>query len=89
MKRHHFMFLKTGRIPAKVNTTAQKNWVNETLKPAIKAAKEEQIHLLFMDAAHFVLQPLLCSLWCMIRVFIKAAAGRNRINVLGAVNALT
>ncbi len=42
-----------------------------------------------MDAAHFVLEPFLCRLWCIVRVFIKSAAGRNRINVLGAVNAIT
>ena len=28
-------------------------------------------------------------LWCFNRVFIKAAPGRNRINVLGALNAVT
>ena len=94
MKRHQFRFLKTGHIPAKVNTTEQTNWVNKTLKPAIEAAQREEVHLLFMDAAHpiaigFILQPFLCCLWCIARVFIKAAAGRNRINVLRAVNAIT
>lgn len=89
MKRHKYRFLKTGHIPAKVNTTEQKTWVNKELKPVIEAAKNEEVHLLFMDAAHFILQPFLCCLWCIKRVFIKAAAGRNRINVLGAVNAIT
>ena len=89
MKRHQFRFLKTGHIPAKVNNTAQKNWVNETLKPVIEAAHKEEVHLLFIDAAHFILQPFLCCLWCIKRVFIKASPGRNRINVLGAVNAIT
>jgi len=89
MKRHKFRFLKTGHIPAKVNTTQQCNWVEETLKPAIKAAQNGEIHLLFLDAAHFTLQPFLCCLWCISRVFIKASPGRNRINVLGAVNAIT
>ena len=42
-----------------------------------------------MDAAHFILQPFICSLWCITRLFIKAASGRNRINVLGIVNAIT
>ena len=44
---------------------------------------------LFMDAAPFVLPPFVCCLWCLTRMFIPAAAGRNRINVLGAVDALT
>jgi transposase len=89
MKRHQFRFLKTGHIPAKVNTAGQKEWVGQTLQPVIKAAQDGQVHLLFMDAAHFILQAFLCSLWCVSRVFIKASAGRNRINVLGAVNAIT
>lgn len=42
-----------------------------------------------MDGAHFVLQPFLCCLWYVARIFIKASPGRNRINVLGAVNAIT
>lgn len=87
--RHGFHYLKTGHVPAKVNTDLQKQWVDSTLKPAIQAAKEGQVHLLFLDAAHFTLQPFLCCLWCMARVFIKAAPGRNRINVLGAINAMT
>jgi transposase len=42
-----------------------------------------------MDAAHFTLAPFVCMVWCFARLFIKAAAGSNRINVLGAVNAQT
>ncbi|HED37653.1 MAG TPA: IS630 family transposase [Ignavibacteria bacterium] len=49
----------------------------------------EWTHLLFMDAAHFILQPFICVLWCVERLFIKASAGRNRINVLDTVNAIT
>jgi transposase len=89
MKRHNFRFLKTGHLPAKVNNTEQHEWVEQTLKPVIKAAQDGAVHLLFLDSAHFVLQPFLCCLWCVARLFIKAAAGRNRINVLGAVNAMT
>lgn len=89
MKRHNFRFLQTGHIPAKVNTTQQHSWVNDTLQPVIEAAKEGKVHLLFLDAAHFTLQPFLCCLWCVARIFIKASPGRNRINVLGAVNAIT
>ena len=89
MKRHGFRYLKTGHIPAKVNNTQQHDWVEQTLKPVIAAAQKDQLHLLSMDAAHFILQPFLCCLWCASRVFVKASAGRNRINVLGAINAIT
>jgi transposase len=89
MKRHGLRFIKCGHIPAKADNEAQNHWVETELKPVVEAAQQQQVHLLFCDAAHFVLQPFLCSLWCAFRVFIKAPAGRNRINVLGAVNAIT
>lgn len=43
----------------------------------------------FVDAAHFVLSPYLSFLWSFFRVFIKAPSGRQRFNVLGALNAST
>lgn len=89
MKRHGLHFLQTGHIPAKADTEAQQKWVKEKLDPAIEEAQNGKCHLLFMDAAHFILQPFICALWCVARLFIKASAGRNRINVLGAVNAIT
>ena len=42
-----------------------------------------------MDAAHFVLAPFLGYLWTRLRRFIRAPAGRQRFNVLGALNAVT
>ena len=89
MKRHQLRYIKTGHIPAKADTEKQKEWFEATLKPAIKEAQKKECHLLFMDAAHFILQPFICSLWCITRIFIKASSGRNRINVLGIVNAIT
>lgn len=89
LKKHGLRFRKCGHIPAKANPVAQSKWVKTELEPAIEAAKQGQIHLLFCDAAHFVLQPFLCFLWSAVRVFLRASAGRNRINVLGAVNAMT
>lgn len=89
MKRHGLKFIKCGHIPSKADNEAQNQWVETELKPVVQAAQQGQVHLFFCDAAHFVLQPFLCSLWCAFRIFIKASAGRNRINVLGAVNAIT
>lgn len=89
MKRHGLRYLQTGHVPAKANTEAQQKWVKEELNPAIETAQNGECHLLFMDAAHFVLQPFICALWCVTRLFIKASSGRNRINVLGVVNAIT
>lgn len=42
-----------------------------------------------MDAAHFVLQPFLGYLWCFVRVFVQASSGRQRFNVLAALDACT
>lgn len=42
-----------------------------------------------MDAAHFVYGTFLCCLWSIARVFVRAASGRQRFNVLGAWNAVT
>ena len=89
MKRHGFRYIKTGHIPAKADTEKQQQWVKDTLEPAIEEAQKEECNLLFMDAAHFILEPFVCALWCVKRLFIKAPAGRNRINVLGVVNAIT
>ena len=42
----------------------------------------------FVDAAHFVMGPFLGFLWCVKRLFITSPAGRQRFNVLGALNAI-
>jgi len=43
----------------------------------------------FVDAAHFVFGTFLCCLWSFTRLFIRAASGRQRFNVLGAFQAIT
>lgn len=45
--------------------------------------------MLFVDAAHFVLASYLGWVWCLTRLFVRAASGRQRYNVLGAINAIT
>lgn len=45
--------------------------------------------MLFVDAAHFVFGTYLCCLWSIVRVFVRAASGRQRFNVLGAWDAVT
>ncbi|NVO04431.1 MAG: IS630 family transposase [Bacteroidetes bacterium] len=89
MKRHKLHYIKTGHIPAKADGIKQQQWVKDKLEPAIEEAQKGKCQLLFMDTAHFILEPFVCALWCAARLFIKASAGRNRINVLGVVNAIT
>jgi transposase len=45
--------------------------------------------VLFVDAAHCVYGTYLCCLWSILRVFVRAASGRQRFNVLGAWDAVT
>ena len=45
--------------------------------------------MFFVDAAHFVLGSFLGWVWCVARLFVRAASGRQRYNVLGAVHAVT
>ena len=42
-----------------------------------------------MDAAHVVFAPFLGMVWCFTRLFVKAPSGRQRLNVLAALNAST
>jgi len=56
------------------------------LEPRIEEAKEGKRNLYFMDGAHFVFGGILGSLWCFSRVFVKTSPGRQRLNVLAALN---
>jgi transposase len=89
IKKMEFKYLQTGHVPAKANPEAQRKWQAETLEPAIEEAEKGQYYLFFCDAAHFVLAPFICKVWSLTRKSVQAAAGRNRMNVLGAVNAIT
>jgi transposase len=64
-------------------------FLDEKLKPLLDAAQAGQGHVFFGDAAHFVFGTFLCSLWSFARLFVRAASGRQRFNVLGAWNAVT
>jgi len=57
--------------------------------PRLAEAATGQRKLYFVDAAHFVMHALLGYLWCFTRVFIRGASGRQRFNVLGALDPFT
>ena len=52
-------------------------------------ARDGKRKVCFVDAAHFVHKPLLGYVWYFERLFIKAPSGRQRFNVLGALDAIT
>jgi transposase len=89
VKKLGFKYLQTGHIPAKADCVKQMEWKAAVLDNAVNEAEKGNCVLLFLDAAHFVLEPFICKIWSLTRKFVKASAGRNRINVLGAVNAIT
>ena len=59
------------------------------MKPRLQEAQEGKRHVFFVDAAHMVFGTFLCCLWSFTRLFVRAASGRQRLNVLGAWNAIT
>jgi transposase len=67
----------------------QREFLNTELKPRLDKAIAGQGQVFFVDAAHFVYGTFLCCLWSIARVFVRAASGRQRFNVLGAWNAVT
>jgi transposase len=67
----------------------QAEFLDTMLKPKLDAAQAGQGHAYFVDAAHFVFGTFLCCLWSFTRIFVRAASGRQRFNVLGAWNAVT
>jgi transposase len=79
--------------------TAQKNLAEHVadqatfhdgqLKPRLDEAQAGARHVFFVDAAHFVFGSFLCCLWSFGRIFVRAASGRQRFNLLGAWNAIT
>ena len=76
-------------IPAKADPEVQAHYLRQEMHPRLAEALAGKRVVFFVDAAHFVLAPFLGFLWSFARVFIQAPAGRQRVNVLGALNAVT
>lgn len=77
------------QIPVKADIEAQETFKTQILEPLVEQAKSGKIALFFVDAAHFVMLPFLGYLYSLTVRFIKAASGRQRFSVLGALNAIT
>lgn len=67
----------------------QREFLDTQLQPRLEEAHAGQRHVFFVDAAHFVYGTFLGCLWSFVRLFVRAASGRQRFNVLGAWNAET
>ena len=90
-----FRWRRTRVIPCPPKTDLpdhireQKQFRDDQLQPRLDEAVAGGRHVFFVDAAHFVFGTFLCCLWSLTRIFVKAASGRQRFNVLGAWNAVT
>lgn len=80
---------KVGSVPAKADMEKQEIFKKIELEPRLEQARQALRVVFFVDAAHFVFAPFLDYLWCFARVFVRAPSGRQRFNVLGALNAVT
>ena len=80
---------RLGMIPAKADPEKQRAFLEQKLQGRIEEAKAGQRVLLFVDAAHFVRGAYLGIVWCVERLFLRGPSGRQRLNVLGALNAIT
>ena len=78
-----------GTVPAKANHDEQALFLDKELLPRLEQAKRGQRTVLFVDAAHFVYGPFLGYLWCLVRLFVPGPSGRQRYNVLAALDAIT
>lgn len=86
MKKMGMSLKKSGQIPGKADGQLQFEFYQTKLQPLLEEARLGKRRVFFVDAAHFVLGAFLGLIWCFTRPFIKTASGRQRYNVLGAID---
>ena len=93
MKRIGMKCRMVGYIPGRAadpdKQAEQETFKTEELEPRLAEAKAGTRVVLFMDAAHFVMMACLSKVWCFTRLFIASPSGRQRFNVLAAIDAVT
>jgi transposase len=67
----------------------QRRFLSDELEPLLKEARAGRHDVYFVDGVHFLYATVLGWVWCWVRWCVRAAAGRKRYNVLGAVHAVT
>ena len=77
---------KACSIPGKANPQLQFEFYTTTLLPKLEEAGRGERKVFFVDAAHFVMGAFLGMIWCFARVLVKTPPGRQRYNVLGAID---
>lgn len=78
-------FRKCAAVPGKTDPQLQFDFLSQELLPLLEEARRGERRVLFVDAAHFVLGAFLGMIWSFSRIFVPSGSGRQRYNVLGAV----
>ena len=82
--------LKCASLPVKADVEEQNVFYETILHPLMKMAHMGTVALLFMDASHFVMGcDFMGYIYGTVRRLIKTYSGRQRYNVLGALNFAT
>jgi hypothetical protein len=63
--------------------------LEQELEPRLEEAKAGKRVVYFADAVHFVYGAFVACLWSLTRLFVPTPSGRNRYNVLGAIDAIS
>ena len=86
MKQMGMKLRKTASMPGKADNQLQFTFYQQEKIPRLQEAAQGKRKVSFLDAAHFVMGAFLGMIWCLSRVFVKTSPGRQRYNVLGAVD---
>jgi transposase len=86
MKSIGMKLRKACSIPGKVDPQLQLEFYTHKLLAKLDQASKGQRKVFFVDAAHFVMGAFLGMIWCFTRVFVRTSPGRQRYNVLGAID---
>jgi len=78
-------FRKCAAVPGKADGQLQFEFLENELRPRLEEARKGERRVFFVDASHFVLGAFLNMIWSFGRVFVRSGSGRQRYNVLGAV----
>lgn len=86
MKNLGLRLRKTAPIPGKCDHQLQFDFYTTEMLPRLEEARKSERKVLFVDAAHFVLGAFHGLIWCFQRIFLKTSPGRQRYNILGAID---
>lgn len=86
MRRPGMRSRKAGQVPGKADAQRQLECLDETLRPKLQEAAAGKRKVFFVDACPFVMGAVVGMLWRFPRIFVPGASGRQRDNVLGALD---